>query len=476
MDNIKRIDPNKKKYSKDKYSLFYPKGKKDSGFIALFVIVALAFLVTGIVFSIKLVADSGDDTALIIGLIVSFSFVILMVVGFIVSVASKPKHLDKGEGLYCMYKDEKKFKIVDEFSESSISILKEKEAEAEIQEYDEDGNPIYYAEEMFDDEDDIFVNEVNSTLIAKEKAIQYSEIITKLERSLKQYGLSGDMAKGLVTVMSFSPMIYAHDIAEHITTLFSVIKNPSFSIHYSDDVDNIAHEPTLFKSFEYAKAHTDSPIFVYIDGIPAREFMNYMRPLYAYIDNPNDDYYISNKGSTSYIPHNVFFLFDLKEGDYYYDISRRYLRYIGVLKAEVTKIEPSDEKTNCELSLKEFANAKRNALESYALNEQIFKKLDNVFSVLKEANGYVLQNKVQRKIEEYSSILLSLGEPELKVVDDCLANLIITAAIMTAEPNILEEKFHVVRLIESEFGASNMKQTKAIVKEYISLFATKGGE
>ena len=478
-DNSKFIKESSRRYGLDDFSLHYPGKKKDSAIAALLFVIALAALII-IVLAETVVFTSTyatEEYSLIVFATLLPSYVLVIVFAVFVGIGlfSKRHYINSGEGLHYIYADAKEFKVVENFSGSSVAIQEENTVQQNVQEVDEHGNPIYYAEEVFDDEEDIFVNEVNSTVIAKERAKSYEEIIRSIDGVLEKYGLKGDVGRALVSSMAFSPMIYARDIGEYIPTIFKALGNPNYVIHYSSN-NTISNERTLFNSFEYAKAHSDSPVFVYIDGIPAKEFLTYMRSLYTYIDNPNDDYYLSCNGVTCYIPHNVYFLVNITKDSYFYDIARRYLRYISVMKCSVTEVDPSDEAKPYLLSLNDIKNSKRLAMEENALSEQSYKKLDNLLNILREANGYILQNKIQRKIEEYSAILLSIGENEDSVLDDCLANNIIIAAIITTEPQKLESEFHITRLIESEFGADKLKKSKAIIKDYVSIFGAGGGK
>ena len=473
-ESSKYIKDKGRTFNLDEYSLVYREKKQDKGVKFLFgLLVVLAMIALTIAAYISLNQSGTTGDSFLFAAITIASTGILFIVFFLILLNQKDHKYDDGSGLFYLYREEKDYKVVDNFSGSSVAIagVDTYELKEEVDEY---GNPIYYAEEVFDDEGDIFVNEVNSTLIAKEKAITYAEIIASLDESFLNYGLNGDLARALIAAMSFSPMILAKDIAPYISDFFQAINNPSFIIHYTPD-SVVSNERTLFTVFEYAKSRADKPIFIYIDGIPSKDFFNYMRPLYSYIDNPNDDYYLSNKGTTSFIPHNVFFLVNIREDNYIYDISRRYLRYISIMKCHISEVEKAERLKPIDMSMKDLTNARRNAMDEFVLSEAAYRKLDNILAILRLANGYVLQNKIQRKIEEYSAILLSLGENEDDVFDYLVTNTIMPAAILTNGTKKLESEFHIIRAIESEFGVDNMKQTKALIKEYISLYAVDGG-
>ena len=97
-----------------------------------------------------------------------------------------------------------------------------------------------------------------------------------------------------------------------------------------------------------------------------------------------------------------------------------------------------------------------------------------MFSLANEANGYVLQNKIQRKIEDFSAVLLSLNVNEEEVIDRCMANNIIAAVVISSDPTKLMRDYNLTSYLDNEFGQDKMKLTKAMIKEYLSLFDSKG--
>ncbi len=475
--NIKKVNENKRNYSADNFSDLFPKKKKDYLFRVLFYVIALA-VTLGIIIeeSIRTINYYFyyDPATVIVSLSIVYVLLITFFIFFAVALFGDERHKMVGEHMFYLYTDKKDYKIVKDFSEQSVGVHQEKVSQ-DLMEVDENGDPIYYAEELFDDEENIFVSEVNSTLIQKEKTRTYDEIAKDIDETMAKYGLKGNLGRAIISSMNFSPMIYVGAVAEHIETIFKAFNNPGYVIHYSSN-SSINNERVLYNCFDYAKTHSDIPVFIYIDEIPAKEFLKYMRSLYTYIDNPNDDYYLSTNGATSLIPHNVYFLINLTKDSVLFDISRRYLRYISVLEATLDVCEKAEEVKPFTFTVNELNVARRSAMEDHALDESSFKKLDNIFSILKDATGYILQNKIQRKIEAYSATLLALDEKEDGVLDDCLANNVINAAIITAEVKKLDSEYHLIRNIESEFGSSKMKKTKAIIKQYISLFGVDGGK
>ena len=438
----------------------------------LFLLVTLALSAyTFIIFWNQLALDpNGISYAMyLIGGGIASVFVILLMIALL---GSKDKRLNNSNHLYTFKKDPGKYKIVDNFSDASVSMSAAFSGAS--QELDENGNPIFYAEEVFDDEDNIFVIEESSTVIKKEKSITYADLINKVNEAFASFGVTGDLAQNLIAAMAFSKLIDVTSVEDVVPMIFKALDNPNYVIHY-DGNDSLTSQRVLFNTFEYAKTHPAIPVFMVIDELPANDYLNYLRPLYRYIDDLNGDYYINVNGAMVHIPHNVYFLTALKKGEVIFDISRRYLRYVSILKADfrINK-ENMKERKKFVVNNEQLVNARRNAMDSYSIEESTFKKLDGMFTLANEANGYVLQNKIQRKIEDYSGVLLSLQTNEEDVIDRCLANNIMAAVVISADPTKLMKECNLTSFLDNEFGQDKMKLTKAMIKDYLNLFNTKG--
>ena len=405
---------------------------------------------------------------LIAGLIAS-SFVTLMM---LILLLGKNQRLSNTSHLFAFKKDPGKYKIVENFSDSSVSVSAA--INSTSREVDEDGNPIFYAEEVFDDEENIFAIEEASTALKKEKSITYADLVNNFNEALESWGVTGDLAANVLASMAFSRLIDVTSVIDAVPILLKVLDNPTYVVHYIPN-DSFTSQRVLFNTFEYAKTHPNIPVFMVIDELPAKDYLNYLRPLYRYIDDLNGDYYINVNGAMVHIPHNVYFLTALKKGEVIFDISRRYLRYVAVLKADFRiNRENMKERKKFLVNNEQLINARRNAMDSYSIEESTFKKLDGMFNLANEANGYVLQNKIQRKIEDFSAVLLSLEMNEEDVMDRCLANNIMPAVVISADPTKLMKDCNLTSLLENEFGQDKMKLTKGVIKDYLNLFNSKG--
>ena len=437
----------------------------------LFIAVALSMYI----YSFALFSQTAEQedeyvaSMYLIAALIASTFIVIIMLALLLS---KNARLSNSSHLFAFKKDPGKYKIVDNFSDSSVSVSAS--INSTSREVDEDGNPIFYAEEVFDDEDNIFAIEEASTLLKKEKSITYADLTNNFNECLESWGVTGDLAANVLASMAFSRLIDVTKVLDVVPILLKVLDNPTYVIHYTPN-DTFTNQKVLYNTFEYAKTHPNIPVFMVIDEIPAKDYMNYLRPLYRYIDDLNGDYYINVNGAMVHIPHNIYFLTALKSGDVIFDISRRYLRYVSILKADyrINKENVGDRK-KMSINNEQLVNARRNAMDSYAIEEATFKKLDGMFNMANEANGYVLQNKIQRKIEDYSAVLLALDINEEDVMDRCLANNVMAAVVISADPTKLTKDYNLTTLLENEFGQDKMKYTKNVIKDYLSLFNSRG--
>ena len=413
--------------------------------------------------------DEYVATMYLIAGIIASSFILLIMLALLFG---KNQRLSNTSHLFAFKKDPGKYKIVENFSDSSVSISAS--INSTSREVDEDGNPIFYAEEVFDDEENIFAIEEASTMLKKEKSITYADLVKNFNEALESWGVTGNLAENVLASMAFSRLIDVTSVIDAVPILLKVLDNPTYVVHYIPN-DSFTSQRVLFNTFEYAKTHPNIPVFMVIDEIPANDYLNYLRPLYRYIDDLNGDYYINVNGAMVHIPHNVYFLTALKKGEVVFDISRRYLRYVSILKADfrINRENMTDRKKFV-VNNEQLVNARRNAMDSYSIEESTFKKLDGMFNLANEANGYVLQNKIQRKIEDFSAVLLSLEMNEEDIMDRCLANNVMPAVVISADPTKLMKECNLTTLLDNEFGQDKMKLTKAVIKDYLSLFNAKG--
>ena len=363
-----------------------------------------------------------------------------------------------------------KFRIIENFTQEETKV----EEESTVQQN------IYYAEEIFDDEDDIYKNVLRERRLKKESYRTIADIGATIDKALLSYGFKTDIGLFLLASMQFSRLIYLpQDLTkdDFVKTMFSALNNPVFftSSNYQGHDDFLAYEDVTYRAIEFANNNKNRPVFIYTDGLTSKYVFEYYRHFYQYIDSPESDSYLTALGKSQYIPHNLYFIFSLNEGECVYDIARRLFRYVSFIRANVNKAEANETKESVTISLEELSSSLREAGDTYGIKEDLWKKFDEVIDVIHEVNGFVLQNKIARRLEDYALSYSTSSLEANEVMDIVIANNFIHEAIITTRPLLFKTTHDLNKVIDNNFGSETLPLTRSVIREYLSLF-DRGGK
>lgn len=362
-----------------------------------------------------------------------------------------------------------KFRIIQDFAQEQYKQTEEVVVNEEI----------YFAEEIFDDEDDIYLNSMKDRLLQKEHHRSIFDIGETINKALLTNGFKANIGLSLLASMQFSRFIHLPTPGsqqQFIKALFESIGNPMFITTSSagGQDDHLAHEDLIYRAIEFANNNKNRPVFVYTDNLRSKEVFEYYRHFYSYIDNPDGDTYLTALGRSQYIPHNLYFIFSLQEGQCSFDIARRLYRYVTFIEGTFSEVEPSQTKENITISLEELRAALREASDTYGIKEDIWKKFDGIIEVIHEVNGFVLQNKIARRLEDYAISYFTSSLESIEVMDHVLANNFIHEAIITSKPQLYNSTYDLNKTIDNNFGPESLPLTRAVIRDYMNLF-DKGG-
>lgn len=377
--------------------------------------------------------------------------------------------------------NEPKFVKVQEFSSiKRKAVVSSNEKKKPIYEEEtavaEDGTIMYYAEEVFDDEDDLYSNELKDRLIAKSKYKTYKEMAALIDEALDSRGFSGKVGLDLLAAMNFSHLIRfeSEPSEQFVYSFFDMFELDRFIYDADEDVDNIAHLSYIFSIISRARNNPEKPFFLYLKNIRSKDLLNFLRPVYYFIDNPSGENYLTGQGRSVAIPENFFILFSLKEKETVFDISRRLLRYVATLPIDVIETERQNDILGVSLSMTELSRSLNNAMNEIAVSEDGWRKFDGLSNIIGDINGYTMHNKIVRRNEQFLTILLSADIDENVALDLSLSRNIISEAIITARPQDYVEEHDLYRALDENFGSGNAPLTEKVIKSYLSLF-DKGG-
>ena len=372
------------------------------------------------------------------------------------------------------------FIIVDEFSDNkggvqtgfTISTNSEKSEKDEL----------VYAEEVFeeniDEDEDIYSKANRDRLLEKAHHRSPYEIGDEIDKAFLSHGKRGEVGLPFVASMHFSRLIYfPYDSKneENILALLDCLSCDPFICDKKYEGDTIKDSENLIKALEYAKNNLNKQVFIIVPNLKASEVFDYLKPVYTYIDSPDANTYIQTGGKSYIVSKNIYFILTLQEKELVSDISRRLLRYVSVVDAKVIDDERASVPSRLIISNEELAVSLRESLERRILDESTWKKLDSLIEDhINPVSGFVLQNKIVRRLENYSSCLLTAPLEEIEALDRTLAYNFFNESIVTKNAAGYLGTSDIFKAMDSIFGAEKLPLSRRVIKDYLSLFDKKG--
>ena len=373
--------------------------------------------------------------------------------------------------------EDETYRIVKDFSDSALAtseILSSVQSQ-ELESNEEEG--IVYAEEIIDDDDDLYAEELHDRELEKQKHKSYSEIAKEIDEKLEMNGWHGTIGFNLLTAMKFSRFLYFKNRESLYDEIKGLIYTLDFPFHEvkGENLTTIADDEAILDVLAAAKKNDFRPYFIYVGEIPYDKVFEFFRPVYNYIDNPEGDAFLHSNGRNVYLPHNIFFIYTIKDHKNYFDVSRRLLRYSAIVDGELIPVEVKDGNLyKMIISFDQLNAAFMEADSQYEISEDSWRKIDNFANAISQVNYYKLQNKIVRRLENYMILCLSNGKREEEVVDTCLAYNFMSEAIVTKEPAKYFNEFSLVEMLEDSFDGFQMSKCKEVIAAYLDLFDKKG--
>lgn len=395
--------------------------------------------------------------------------------GNTIFVSQEPKFVRvKDFGFEQQQEEQVAVAVPEEVEEEAIEvapIVTEEEPTAE-----EDNAIMYYAEEIFDDEDDLYSNELHDRLIAKSKYKTYKEMAGLIDEALESRGFSGKFGLDLLAAMNFSHLIrFEKDPGdEFMNAFFDMFEMEHYIYDADSDVKVISNLNAAFNAISTAKNDPEKPVFIYIKNLESKKVIEFLRPVYYFIDNPVGDTYLIGQSRSTRIPENFFILFSLKKDQPVCDISRRLLRYVSTMPVDIMNTKIASDPLGVSLSMTELSRSLNDAMNDYFISEDGWRKFDRLADVIGDINGYTMHNKIIRRNEQYLTVLISADIDENTALDISLSRNIIAEAIITAHPQEYVDDHDLFRALDENFGSGNTPLSEKVVRAYLSLF-DKGG-
>ena len=391
---------------------------------------------------------------------------------------------------------EKKFRMIDERnsialeSDSDFIIVKEfSDSNGEIQtgftvnEPTQKANTeeIVYAEEVFeeniDEDEDIYAKANKDRLLEKSYHRSPYEIGEEIDKAFLSHGKNAKIGLPFICSMQFSRLIYfpfKEKNDENIEALLNSISAATYVVEKTSESENIRDNENLVKALDFAKKNPNKQVFILVRNLKAKEVFEYLKPVYTYIDSPEANSYVQSGGKSYAISKNIYFVLTLLEGELVSDISRRLLRYVSVVNVDVREAAPEEQPIELIISNEELTVSLRESLERRILDESNWKKLDSLIEHINPVSGFVLQNKIVRRLENYSSCLLTSPVEEIEALDVTLAYNFFNEAIITKNAAGYLGTNDIFKAMDSIFGAEKLPLSRRVIKDYLLLFDKKG--
>ena len=274
--------------------------------------------------------------------------------------------------------------------------------------------------------------------------------------------------------MQFSRIMMIDYLENSLEIMKPILKTlNSFSFIYNkNEIDEINHSQKLLSVFEYANKNKSIPVYIFLNKFEAEKIFDFLKAFYAYFDNPDGDNYINTFGKLNYIPHNLYFIVSLDKNEFAYNIKRKLLRYISKIHFKAELVEEKQKYSLQTISLEELALSLKEVGDTFALNDDLWKKVDGLVDLISKTNGYYIHNKIEVRLENYMVAYSGKISDSYELLDITLANNIAHEAFITKDPSLYQDKIDIEAFINNSFGFDRMENVRKEFNEYLH-FALK---
>ena len=359
-----------------------------------------------------------------------------------------------------------KFKVVDDFKKDEEEVLNT----PVIKNTNQD---IVYAEEIVQD-DDLYGQGFKDRLLDKEAQRSFVEIGKDIDEAILKNGVKTNIGFELISSMQFSRIMMIDYLENSLEIMKPILKTlNSFSFIYNkNEIDEINHSQKLLSVFEYANKNKSIPVYIFLNKFEAEKIFDFLKAFYAYFDNPDGDNYINTFGKLNYIPHNLYFIASLDKNEFAYNIKRKLLRYISKIHFKAELVEVKQKYSLQTISLEELALSLKEVGDTFALNDDLWKKVDGLVDLISKTNGYYIHNKIEVRLENYMVAYSGKISDSYELLDITLANNIAHEAFITKDPSLYQDKIDIEAFINNSFGFDRMENVRKEFNEYLH-FALK---
>ena len=148
------------------------------------------------------------------------------------------------------------------------------------------------------------------------------------------------------------------------------------------------------------------------------------------------------------------------------------IRYISKIHFKAELVEEKQKYSLQTISLEELALSLKEVGDTFALNDDLWKKVDGLVDLISKTNGYYIHNKIEVRLENYMVAYSGKISDSYELLDITLANNIAHEAFITKDPSLYQEKIDIEAFINNSFGFDRMENVRKEFNEYLH-FALK---
>ena len=350
---------------------------------------------------------------------------------------------------------------------------------------------LFLKEFKFDATDTVVVSDAADEIYQDTSAatlnddMSFSVASTGLKQSLLESGVDADeqLCSGIIASFASSKLILAKaDKCDNLDAFVEGVANYYGAKLFTEELTE-AHLPAdrllkvtqengtsvttaVLSGIVSADENPQDMHIIYLKNLATAKIPEYLIPYIKYLSNPTAKAEISQKGSdeTYVIGGNVWFVAAIERDTMVENVPAYVLEYATVLPIQYTACMPAEERSEIvPITLTDFEYLLERSKARHVLNEDVWKKIDNIEAFASKHSSYKIGNKLWLRTESYISALLSMNTELPVAVDSTLASVILPTLASTLAGKISDTDKNLVDEIERVFGEDNVQTSREML-------------
>ena len=307
--------------------------------------------------------------------------------------------------------------------------------------------------------------------------IETQQYVNHLSLFLASYGfvINKSQLINMFASMSATKLIVLKNSKEEVIHHFLDKFSEFIGAHYFSDeiIHPIEQFDDLFKEEYHLKQcvlsageHKDRMHLMSFSNVDLTHLNAFFQPILNYANNPLIPCEIQNRHFTdlTHSPLNMWFFLIIKP-DQIDEITKDLADSAVVIEFNISSKKPKDvilEKP-IRISYESFTHLLLDGYEREFLDESFWKNIDQIEGYYHRTNGFLIDNRLFRQMERFSSTYLLFGGDKQEAIDHLLFSKLLNVLSYVHKKN--EDEEDVLLLFERLFGLENLTNSKRILKQ-----------